>query len=522
MSVCHAVLLDTVSIQDYIFQSNKLKENLGASFMVEELYRSHLKEALYKVFEREFDLDAWKESSSKPSDPEEPFEVGYIGGGNALLFFREPAMATEFIKTWSRALLIHAPGVAAAAALNSFDKKDFKKSRNELLEILTENKRMCISQTVIPRHGFTSECTHDGLSMDNNPGGNPPGYVSGPTNAKIKAAAESRGRINNDPSLKPVLRDAFCFSDELEKLGGLSGEDSHIAIVHIDGNEMGKRFMALDSLEEIRRLSIAVDNATKAAFLHLIEHITDPGRYPKIMAALGFDGKNRVPPMEDEKCVLPIRPIILGGDDVTFVCDGKLGLYFSKFFIEAFEQNSVNGEALSACAGVAVTKTSYPFYRGYRLAEELCGHAKKVRKAENAPHSYIDFHISTGGFSGSLDQIRESNFKTSLGDLIFRPYALGGDKDDPRSFDLFVKNAGALGKFPNNKLKELRQVLTLSRDAAAQFVKETAFRGRSFPEIPGRGYHETLFENSKTPYFDMIELLEYYPDFALDARGGDA
>jgi hypothetical protein len=38
MNACHAVLLDTVSIQNYIFQSNKLKENLGTSHLVEEMF----------------------------------------------------------------------------------------------------------------------------------------------------------------------------------------------------------------------------------------------------------------------------------------------------------------------------------------------------------------------------------------------------------------------------------------------------------------------------------------------------
>ena len=32
----HAVLLDTVSIQRYVFSSSKLKENIGASHLVKE------------------------------------------------------------------------------------------------------------------------------------------------------------------------------------------------------------------------------------------------------------------------------------------------------------------------------------------------------------------------------------------------------------------------------------------------------------------------------------------------------
>jgi len=34
----YAVLIDTASIQEYIFMSNKLKENVGASFLVERVF----------------------------------------------------------------------------------------------------------------------------------------------------------------------------------------------------------------------------------------------------------------------------------------------------------------------------------------------------------------------------------------------------------------------------------------------------------------------------------------------------
>jgi predicted DNA-binding ribbon-helix-helix protein len=39
----YGVLLDTVSIQRYIFSTNNLKENIGASRIVEDIYDSHLR-----------------------------------------------------------------------------------------------------------------------------------------------------------------------------------------------------------------------------------------------------------------------------------------------------------------------------------------------------------------------------------------------------------------------------------------------------------------------------------------------
>lgn len=229
-------------------------------------------------------------------------------------------------------------------------------------------------------------------------------------------------------------------------------------------------------------------------------------------------------PTDNNRKVLPIRSVILGGDDITFICDGKLGLYFSKIFLEAFESKPAHdGEKLTACAGVAIIKTRYPFYRGYRLAEELCGNAKKANKAdkEDKLNSYIDFHISMSGLSGNLEVIRKQ-YTTPQGTLLFRPYkVLPEDKNDLKSFDLLVKNTGNLNKFPRNKIKELREVMTWSEDARKIFVKKLKYRDLNLPEIPGRdNFAKSIFDNNETVYFDMIELMEFYPDFELQDSGG--
>ncbi|RMD58071.1 MAG: hypothetical protein D6828_03060 [Nitrospirae bacterium] len=44
------VLIDTVSIQKYIFSTNNLKENLGASYIVDDIYESHLIETVHQMF----------------------------------------------------------------------------------------------------------------------------------------------------------------------------------------------------------------------------------------------------------------------------------------------------------------------------------------------------------------------------------------------------------------------------------------------------------------------------------------
>ena len=180
-----------------------------------------------------------------------------------------------------------------------------------------------------------------------------------------------------------------------------------------------------------------------------------------------------------------------------------------------------NGGKLTACAGVAIIKTRYPFYRGYRLAEELCGKAKEASRKDKL-NSYIDFHISMGGLSGNLEVIRTQYTDTPQGKLLFRPYKiLSEDNKDEKSFDLLVKNTGILKKVPRNKIKELREVMTWPEDARKIFVQKLKYRDWALPEIKGRTkFAESIFDNDETVYFDMIELMEFYPDFELQGSGG--
>ena len=533
MDTYYGVLLETVSIQNYIFQSNKLKQNLGASHLIQNvIFDGLLKETVKKIFGKEVcDCDAWENNPAEIMIFKQPFEVGYVGGGNALLLFEEKLKANQFIKSWTRNLLIKTPGVTTAVSLDPFnlEPKEFHNSLVKLFKIQQKNKVSYIPQTTLPRHGITAECPHSGFSAEifNHNEGK---HVSAVVHSKIEASKLGREHFND--RFQKVLKDEFCFTDQFEKLGSISGEDSHIAIVHIDGNRMADRFRKAKTLEDIRRLSFTVQKATTDAFEDLLDVIVK--EYKEIMAGLGFDPHRKISkhwyPMDKgyNRKILPLTPIVIGGDDVTFVCDGKLGIYFSELFIKSFENKQVSDhKKLSACAGIAVTKVAYPFYRGYQMAEELCNSAKKLNDGKHEPADLIsglDFQISMGGIFGSLDDIRKKHFQSPQipqGDLLYRPYKLVPAKTkDKNSLELLLQKTAELRKnFPNNKIKELRENLTLSKQVGMRFVKEMKCRGKRLPDLPSRNYAEALFENSKTPYYDMIELNEFYPQFAM-GKGG--
>lgn len=497
-----AVLIDVIGIQRYVFSTNKLKENLGASFIIEDIYNSHLKTILQEMYPGNTSIyEEWEKNPDKITICQNniPFEIGYIGGGNAILFFLNEHDAEKFIKKWTLRLLICCPGIQVSTALDSINLNNFSKERDKLFQKLFENKWKYTCQTIIPRHGITAECPHTGYSMEVwCEKIAEPKYISSVSHAKIMAAEKAKEKL--EKILKECgLSNKYIFTDEIDKLGQKEA-DSHIAVVHIDGNGTGQRFKEKDTLKDIRELSLSLRKAVLNSFKKLLENIDK--NFKEIEEEFNIS-------CENDKKVLPLRPIIIGGDDLTFVCDGRLGIYFAKLFLEFLENEQISdGKPLTACAGISITKTKYPFYRAYQLSEELLISAKEKRKEVNDNWSWIDFNISFGNISGSLEEIREKHYTAVEGNLLLRPYKV----EDLQS--LLKATKELKNSLPRSKIMELREALYHSRDLGLKFIEDITQRGKKLPKFKHFD-NSSLFTNKETPYFDMIELMEFYPEFAL-------
>jgi len=499
-----AVLLDTMSIQRYIFSSNNLIENIGASQIVEDIYDTHLEKVIEKVIGEIKNTsytpniyDAWKENPEKKAIIEDqiPFEVGYIGGGNALLFFKDENKAKEFIKEWSMELLICCPGLIPACSIGSINFDNFSNDLGDLFKQLSENKSSFVPETIIKRHGITAQCAKTGYSAEVWLEGN---YISYLSYAKINAAKNAKEELENFLKESNLI-DKYTFTSKLDELGQEKGEENYIAIVHIDGNDVGSRIRSLKEIKDLREFSKKLKEATENAFKTMLLRFHD--NINTIDLHLKKEKQNG-------KTILPLRPIIIGGDDITFVSNGKLGIWLAKNFIEAFEEETKSLGHLTACAGIAITKTKYPFYRGYRLSEELTRSAKDKRKELKDSGSWIDFHITSGGFSGELTDIRDKHYKSPSGySLTLRPYKI-------EDFEEMVKSCASFNNsktFPHSKIMELREILYSGKQAEQAFVEKIKARGLELPvykEFNGK----EISKNNQTPYFDMIEIMDFYPD----------
>ena len=100
MAILSIVLIDVRQVQRYLFSANELKQNLGASYIVEQATRTWLHEAIKDLKLRHNwtspDQDEIDETKSI-EDENLDVEVVFSGGGNAALLI-SPDQASKLIQ----------------------------------------------------------------------------------------------------------------------------------------------------------------------------------------------------------------------------------------------------------------------------------------------------------------------------------------------------------------------------------------------------------------------------------------
>ena len=99
----NAILFDVQSIQKYIFANNKLKANVGASYIVDRLFENILCDEVIKNIGVTADTTSWLTRHESLTALPTPVYVAYIGGGNALVLIDEAheALVADIIKQFT-------------------------------------------------------------------------------------------------------------------------------------------------------------------------------------------------------------------------------------------------------------------------------------------------------------------------------------------------------------------------------------------------------------------------------------
>lgn len=554
-----AVLLDTRSIQKYVFGCNELKTNVGASYIVDKIFEEIMcNKVLNKDAATNVETD-WKQNSEIKmlKDAGIEYEVAYIGGGNMLLLVRLNGKKLEddikecrnLVKKWSKTVLLYAPGLKTGAAIGELDitEAGFKDSLDALHKQLKENQNKILPDVDLPYTGLTKECDVSGKTADTDDysfdSPDKKRMVSSEVKAKISAHEDAESEL--EAKLKAMFPDKkLAFADEFEKIGYVAGE-SYLSVIHIDGNNMGVKFSCCKNLQKRKELSLKVQQSVERAFESLVKKIvSEYGTYKDYL-----DYKKLT---DGGTTILPIRPIIIGGDDITFVCPGRLGIEFAKYFVEEAAKENIIDDAdlsameeevnkdndgprkkinqrLSCCAGVAIVPAKYPFFRAYGLAEQLCSAAKK--KSRTNDDSWLDFAVLHGEMTPELQQLRDEQYVSITGKkLHFGPYQIDDNGVKENSIERLLNLAKWLDdenegksilekKAARNKVKKLREVLCGDMHGITRFLENAADieavlkEETKKREVSAQDFFESISGSKEeaTIFIDAIEIIDFLP-----------
>ena len=515
-----AIIFDTRSIQRYIFSANKLRTNIGASYLVEKIFDTTLIEVLQQVLgSGQIDADTWQKVKSPDwTAMDTTARIGYIGGGNALVLFRQDtddSVLQDVVYEFSKRLLVEYPGLRTGAAIGSISLEadgtigevDGLNDLSKLIHKLKEYQGSQFPEVSPAYTGLTLVCDINGETANAYDAAQGR-FCSQEVMSKLRANttdgrqeamadAELRRKIQSGLekiSSQPDRLAEYAFPKEIEHLGQQETE-SYFAVVHIDGNNMGQKFSACKTLTQRKNKSLEIRQKTIDAFCSLVDSIMDEiDSYEGVLNSFRDSQKRRE---------LPVRPLVLGGDDMTFVCPAKLALKYAKRVMLY-----MNEQGIDTCGGIAILPDSYPFFRGYVLAEQLCDAAKnKMRPLEKG--CWLDFAILHGEQAPTLEQIRKREYSSFDGhNMHFGPYCLD-DADNPHYLDYLEEGISLFRQLPMNKVKDMRSVLPASEHIRQQFLQQL---GKD--KLPDMGhwqaYRDTLWHEGETPYVDAIEMMDFY------------
>ena len=436
----YLMMLEVSRKQAYIFSSKQLSENIARSkeiaYVTDSSFFASVADNLY----------------------EEDKNLVYSGGGHTVLQFDDREQARSFAQCVTEAAIRQFHGMEMFAKIIEYDntKKpaDNLKNLSESLE-----RKKAERKASFRRLSFGIEILEDNAHQ-------PLLLNSVPTPSLEDFSIIEPPEDHDYPAMFEKIADGENF----------------LSVVHIDGNAMGNRVNAIyeksgKDWETCRSALQKFSRSIQADFTEAFHNMEDDFLLSH----------------EDNMDVwnLPFRPVILAGDDVCFITKGSIGLECARLFMKNLvkKKNAQDGKPYSACAGVAMVHTKFPFYRAYDLAEELCSNAKLfgAELDESRSISAMDWHIEFGQMKESLSDLRQ-DYITEDGNLLqLRPVVVDVPKNishteemEVRSFDhlnAMSQNMQDDGRgIPRSKIKNLRNALKQGETEAEFYLGDREIR----------------------------------------------
>lgn len=445
-------MYDVRGKQEYIFKTNKLKEIVGGSCIIRDCFKEYLfpsaeeymrrkakKEGIplsddavcgiynYNDSENEpeyiSEINKGKEFSQKAFErmmqdekcaARYAGEVVYEGGGNFFVLYKDKETCIEINKIFTRKLLKELYTLKVLCTYIELENGlvNFIEDRKKLYEKhrISEAEESVICPVNTLPFVQVDEVTSLPLTKYNEN-----------TRKKVSTEAEAKLAKHLD-----VYNEKYGEKD-LDKLVTRKGEESLLAVVYIDGNNMGAKVQNVLGRETsydqcVKKLRETSEFIQKN---YVEDRIKDIDQMLEEKAKKGKKKAGK-------------RLVVFAGDEINLICNARDAYDIAKTSLKGLHQVSWKDstEPCSACAGIAIFHSHAPYAQAYKIAEECCESGKtRMKKLEKAREKegkskevcYIDVHYCQKGIGMSLDDIREKE----VGGLISKPWLL--DMEDEKN-----------------------------------------------------------------------------------------
>ena len=386
-------LYDCRSKQEYIYRTNRVQEITGGSELLRNIFSDFIEECSLNIRSdwknKKVEGDFFTDFSNQNLDA----EIVYEGGGNLCMIFKDEDTFKEFNRGLSLSVLQKSHTISIIASCVKIEEHNgelnFVEDRKKLYEENTLKKNLGVYQSpcnVLP-FTQTDRLTYQPIVKKD-------GKKQYTTEALKKQEAYESMKKNGDNIIEKE------FDNMVDK-----GTESLLAIIYIDGNNMGDKLKNktegktgyADGINALREFSVKTNNDFVVNPINAIKTVLS-SKYNE------FEEKKKKDKTIKKVNPYSLRIIISGGDEITLVCNARA----VPLILETYFDTLANSKDNTACAGVAIFHSHAPFADVYEIAEQCCESGKKKAHVEQSENkNFIDFHYCHAGITNSLDAIRE-------------------------------------------------------------------------------------------------------------------
>lgn len=263
----------------------------------------------------------------------------------------------------------------------------------------------------------------------------------------IDAATSAKLDAAKDPS-------AEAYAHALPEGVRLAASDDELgpgyrAVIHVDGSGIGECVKGLVGAAATKAFS-------EALAASMAEAVRD--------AVAGY-WRHEIDSGQADTAPLPLRVVVLGGDDVTLVCRARGALKLVRRLVQAFEKATENRAkalnlrdrpSLTAGAGVAFVRAGWPFRDAHDLANDLCKRAKApFRGGAGRIPSAVAFRRVTTSLAEADGHDAVHGHSLDGG-----PYLLGSGQEGYVTLEQLETLVTALGGLPRGPVREWLRAAT--------------------------------------------------------------